>query len=319
MNLDAEQLSFFKKNGYLLVKGAMSKALCERAQDLLWQSLPEGTPLVRDDPSTHRGPFLDPHRSTEAMHIRDGFRWQVRDLGTHPDIIDLIYSEAIVSMAESLLGQGTLRQHKKGGVPMGSQGAAWPGGPVDPALGTEGARGIYCTLSPPDESEQSQPLHCHTDGHPFHLGVVGLIADSPPKGGAFTIWPGSHARLYPTFAMQYDQPRIPYYDHLPSYRGILHTPEYLAELERVEGDTAPLECHGEAGDIVFWHHRLAHAAGVNQTATMREAILADFWKTDLDECRAEPPHADMWHDWSPALREASGDYSDAFAETQRRA
>ena len=127
MNLDAEQLSFFKKNGYLLVKGAMSKALCERAQDLLWQSLPEGTPLVRDDPSTHRGPFLDPHRSTEAMHIRDGFRWQVRDLGTHPDIIDLIYSEAIVSMAESLLGQGTLRQHKKGGVPMGSQGAAVPG------------------------------------------------------------------------------------------------------------------------------------------------------------------------------------------------
>ena len=29
---------------------------------------------------------------------------------------------------------------------MGSFGPAWPGGPTDPALGNEGARGVYCTL-----------------------------------------------------------------------------------------------------------------------------------------------------------------------------
>jgi hypothetical protein len=28
-------------------------------------------------------------------------------------------------------------------------------------------------------------LNCHTDGHPFHLGVVGYIDDVPPGGGSF--------------------------------------------------------------------------------------------------------------------------------------
>ena len=319
MGLSTEQLAFFKNNGYLLVKGAMPIEHCDRARDLLWQSLPRPNHLDRDDIRTHRGPFTAAERSTDATHVRDGFRWQVRDLGTHPDVINLIYSDVIVAMAESLLGAGTLRQHKVDGVPMGSHGPAWPGGPVDPALGTEGARGIYCTLAPETEpAPDAKPkLGCHTDGHPFHLGVVGLLADSPPHGGAFTIWPGSHRRLYPTFALQYDQPRIPYYDHLPSFKGIVHTPAYLEEIARVQRDIKPLECHGEAGDIVFWHHRLAHAAGDNQTPIMREAILADFWKLDLDECRASPPHDDMWHDWSAELRDVDVSYTADFATTQR--
>ena len=48
-------------------------------------------------------------------------------------------------MAQQLLG-GQLRQAVVDGSPMGSHGPAWPGGPTDPALGNEGARGVYCTL-----------------------------------------------------------------------------------------------------------------------------------------------------------------------------
>ena len=51
-------------------------------------------------------------------------------------------------------------------------------------------------------------------------------------------------------------------------------------------DTRPVECIGRAGDIVFWHHRLAHMAGHNFTpGHLRQAILYDFATERLDELR----------------------------------
>ena len=66
---------------------------------------------------------------------------------------------------------------------MGQHGAAWPGGPVDPALDNEGARGIYATL--PYGDKEKEPDFCHSDGHPFNLSLVGLIDDVLPNGGSF--------------------------------------------------------------------------------------------------------------------------------------
>lgn len=198
---------------------------------------------------------------------------------------------------------------------MGTRGFAWPGGPVDPALGTEGARGIYCTL--PYEGEAPSYDGAHTDGHPFMLSMVGLIADSPPRGGAFQVWPGSHRRLYPTFWMQYDQARIPFYDHLPSYSGVLNPPAYHEELARILEDTEPVDCFGHAGDVVLWHHRLVHMAGENHSKVMRCAVLGDFARDDLDRLRLDPPQPDMWRDWSEAVRRSDGVYGKAFAAGQR--
>ena len=198
---------------------------------------------------------------------------------------------------------------------MGSRGPAWPGGPTDPASGTEGARGVYDTLPYGDKPREADA--CHTDGHPFQLGVVGLLDETPEGGGAFKVWPGSHARLYPTFRLRYDQPRIPYYDHLPNFKGIVHTPEYLAEIDVLNKQTKAVECYGRAGDIVFWHHRTAHMAGHNYSTTIRQAVLADFWKLSLDEDRASPPDGDMWRDWSAAVQNCDGRYSPEFAAAQR--
>jgi hypothetical protein len=208
-----------------------------------------------------------------------------------------------------------LRQAVVNGTPMGSRGPAWPGGPTDPADGTEGARGVYCTR--PYGDRPREPDACHTDGHPFQLGVVGLLDDVPEQGGAFKVWPRSHSRLFQTFKLRYDQPRIPYYDHLPSFKGIVHTDEYLAEIEYLNNKVTPVECWGGAGDIVFWHHRTAHMAGHNYSSVIRQAVLADFWKPDLDEYRMLPPTEDMWQDWSGAIRNSDGRYSDAFAASQR--
>ena len=314
MELNQEQISFFRTNGYLLVPGAMDLSLCATVRDLMWQALPDQIALRRDDPASHLGPFNEADTTDDPLHTRTGYRWLNRHLGVSQQVIDLIYSPTICAMAEQLLG-GPLRQAKPGGTPMGSRGAAWPGGPTDPALANEGARGVYCTL--PYGDKPMEPDACHTDGHPFQLGVVGLIDTTPPGGGAFKVWPKSHQRLYPTFKLRYDQPRIPYYDHLPSFSGIVHTQRYLAEIEALNQDTRAVECHGEAGDIVLWHHRTAHMAGHNYSDTIRQAVLADFWKLDLDRYRGEDPGGDPWRDWSPELQNASGHYSESFARAQR--
>ncbi len=314
MPLNPEQIGFFKTNGYLLVPQAMDPALCAQAREEMWTALPRDAQLDRDDAASHVGPFVDADRSEDSLHVRDGYRWLNRTLGVSQTVIDLIYSASICAMAEQLLG-GPLRQAQAGGVPMGSEGPVWPGGPTDPAQGTEGARGVYCTLPYGDKPREADA--CHTDGHPFMLGVVGLIDDTPRGGGAFKVWPRSHARLYPTFKLRYDQPRIPYYDHLPGFKGIVHTAEYLTEIDHLNADTEAVECYGKAGDIVFWHHRTAHMAGHNYSPVIRQAVLADFWKLALDEYRAAPADGDMWRDWSGAVQNCDGSYSPEFAASQR--
>ncbi|MEM7134849.1 MAG: phytanoyl-CoA dioxygenase family protein [Chloroflexota bacterium] len=313
--LTAEQVSFFKDNGYLLLHNILNTELCTQSRDRLWASLPPDSDLRRDDPASHVGPFSEKDTQVDPQHMRQGFRWQLREIGTDPLMINLVYSEKLTTIAEQLLGEGTLRRPVLNGIPMGTHGFAWPDGPVDPAHDVQGIRGIYCTL--PYGDRPQRPDHLHTDGHPFHFGMVGLIDDVPPHGGAFKIWPKSHKRLYPTFWMQYDQARIPYYEHLPSYKGLLHSPEYLAEIERINEDTKPVDCYGSAGDVVLWHHRTAHMAGHNHSSIIRQAVLGDFSKTDLDQTRMDPPQADMWRDWSEEMRNASGSYSDAFARGQR--
>ena len=304
-SLTAEQVGFFKSNGYLIVPAAMDPALCAAARDLMWSALPAGSSLEREDPATHVGPLPEAEWDTSSLHFRDAYRWQNRSAGVSGTVIDLIYSENISAMVRQLLG-GELRAVVKDGTPMGSRGPAWPGGPTDPALGTQGARGIYCTL--PYGDNKPTTGGCHTDGHPFQLGVVGLLDDTPADGGAFTVWPGSHARLFHTFKLRYDQ--------LPSLAGIVHTDEYLAELDKLQADTAPVPCWGKAGDIVFWHHRTAHMAGPNHSRIIRQAVLGDFWTSNFDALRAKPVSADMWEDWAEALGQSDGGYSEAFARTQ---
>ena len=314
-SLQAEQIAFFKENGYLLLAGAMDADLCGRARDCLWNSLPEDADIRRDAPATHVGPFSEKDTLLDPTNMRSGYRWQLRKTGTHQDLIDLVYSSALVGIAEQLLGENQLRRPTVNGVVMGSHGPAWPGGPVDPSLGTQGIRGIYGTL--PYQGDPPEIDRPHTDGQPFMLSLVGLIADSPPDGGAFKVWPGSHRRLYPTFWMQYDQARIPFYEHLPSYKGVLNPVEYHEELARILDDTEPVDCWGSAGDVVIWHHRLVHMAGPNHSSVIRQAVLGDFSKTDLDQTRMDPPQADMWRDWSATIRNSKHGYSQQYARAQR--
>ena len=315
MILTTDQISFFKDNGYLILPKILDVELCNKAKDLLWATLPKKSKIKRNDPLTHIGPFKEVDVEEDVTNLRFEYKWQVRFIGTEKLLIDLVFSETLQNIAEQLLGKNSLVLPKEGGKTMGSQGAAWPGGPVDPALNNEGIRGIYATL--PYGEKTREPDFCHTDGHPFNLSLVGLIDEVPLGGGAFKVWPGSHKRLYPTFQMQYDQPRIPFYKHLPTFKGLIQSPEYNEEIKLIMEDTDPVDCWGSVGDVVLWHHRLAHMAGHNYSNKIRQAVLCDFSKKDLDKSRAKPPQNNMWEDWSQELNKASGSFSDETARSQR--
>ncbi len=145
-------------------------------------------------------------------------------------------------------------------------------------------RGIYCTL--PYGDHPVPELTCHCDGHPFHLGVVGYIDRVEPKGGSFMVWPGSHRKFYYAHTSQYKREQTEEYERLR---------EYFNQQE-------PVDCYGEPGDIVFWHHRLGHMASPNTTSRIRQAVLYDYLKQDIEQTQEEPPQKDMWRDWSEEMR-----------------
>ena len=140
-------------------------------------------------------------------------------------------------------------------------------------------RGIHCRL--PEGNIACKPHTCHTDAHVFHLGVVGYIDDVPPNGGGFAVWAKSHQVFYHSHRTQHSNDR---------------TERYAKDLAACNL-RSPVDCHGQAGDIVFWHHRLAHAAGNNRSRQIRKAVLGDLGRTDLEHTKNEPRCEDMWRDW----------------------
>ena len=175
--LTDEQLAFFKVNGFLLLRGALDLELCALACDRLWAALPAGCGIRREDPQTHIGPFSEQDTELAERHHRRGYRWQLREIATEPLLTDLVYSALLCTVAEQLLGPGALRPPVIAGVPAGGNGFDWTDRPVDLAQEVTGVRGIYCTLPYGDRAEE--PDSPHIDGHPFHLGMVGLIDDVP--------------------------------------------------------------------------------------------------------------------------------------------
>lgn len=87
----------------------------------------------------------------------------------------------------------------------------------------------------------------------------------------------------------------------------------------------PIECCGEAGDVIWWHGRTLHSAGIHHGSTVRLAVPADFqqagrstipstrptWPADdsskvnglewfkdtLPFAKDAAPQEDMWASW----------------------
>ena len=268
--LTQQEIRLFKREGYLIKRGVMDPSLTVRARERMWAGAPPR--FMRDDPDTWIGPFSEDEKTTDSNNLRGGFSWKYREPGNEDWIIKMLVTNApIWGWAEQLLGVGEVvhPHHSEPG-----QGAPDP----------DQIRGIYGIL--PEGDLPERPTTCHADAGFFHLGIVGLIDHVPPRGGAFTVWPTSHRTLYHAFTSQYRHERAEGYD---------------AHIEHFNRQT-PVDCHGGPGDIVFWHHRLAHSSGHNRSRQIRKAVLYDFRKKDIEQTADEPPQKDMWRDWSEEVR-----------------
>jgi hypothetical protein len=260
MRLSTDEIRFFKDNGYLIKRNVLDPDLCARARDRLWEGAPPTR--KRDDPDTWIGPFTPEEENEDGSNHRKGFRWNFREPGSEDWMIQLLATDPKMwGMAEQFLGKGQVQE-------------------------PTGIRGIYCTLPYGDAPLKTK--ECHTDGHAFHVGAVGLIDTVPLNGGAFTVWPGSHRRFYFGADKCYNRSYTPQYD-----------------LDRKFFNTQPsVEGYGQAGDVIFWHHRMGHMAASNGSRQIRQAVLYDFRKLDLEQTQDEKPCADMWCDWSDEVKDA---------------
>jgi hypothetical protein len=146
-------------------------------------------------------------------------------------------------------------------------------------------RGIYCTL--PFGEFPAPAVKPHLDAYASHLGVLGYIDQVEPLGGGFTVWPQSHKMFYHAFESRY---------------GDKKSKDYVDIYEQIDSEIWPIEISGQAGDVVFWHHRLGHNASGNRSTRIRQAVFYDFVKHDLRRTRDLPPANNMWCDWSEPLR-----------------
>ena len=131
-------------------------------------------------------------------------------------------------------------------------------------LPPSGVRGIYTTL--PQESYEVSENRLHVDQHIFHLStvsyldrvVVGAVGDS---GSGQVATSGSATSL----ESMYENKQSNRYMEAKSFF-----------------ETQPsLECTGDAGDVVFWHHRLAHMAGPNTSPQPAFGCHIRFQETGL--------------------------------------
>ena len=289
---------FFCEHGFLVKRRLLDPDKMETSLDRIWTHLIAKVPvkkgstwtLSRDDASTWKdpqwaemsphpidGPFQGRH---PIAHLRRVVK--LHDLGNEDFILDLLPNDPCVrKVAESLLGP-------------------------DLRVSTR-IRGVYVVF--PSESvpeggleDQAGFLGPHTDQVCQQLNACGYLDDVNPRNGGFTIYPGSHKRMFQ--AHRYEANWSP----LKSFRDTL---------QDVAETIEPYEIVAEKGSVVFWHGRAVHSVGIHLGADIRWALFADFtqnrpvltddehkdvdqyeWFKDAKLFRSDVPVGDdMWRSW----------------------
>lgn len=230
------------EHGFLVKRGLVddSNAL-SGAVDLLWKNVPRGI-LCRDDPNT----WIDcPHEKWLEQYVDQVGRlhrgnWKMRSrgtngLGTQSFLVDQIANHpGIRTVASSMLGS-----------------------PIEFA---RRVRGVYAIFPKPPEEDWS--LGPHGDYMASQLSAMVFADDVPPHCGGFVVWPGSHTRLHQCW------------DYVHGSHITEENAKRFAQVrDQVLRDTVPVEFCGHAGDVVFWHPRLLHSAGINHSATEKSPVV----------------------------------------------
>ncbi|NKB70656.1 MAG: hypothetical protein GKR89_26600 [Candidatus Latescibacteria bacterium] len=240
---EAEKVQF-KEQGFLVKPNLLQPELIDRAVDVLWRHIDAD----RNDPSTW---------------VNAGPKGNL-PCSDHPDIVATLHDTPIYDHVEELAGKDRLTP---------------PGKPL--------CKMIY--PSGDSLADWRAPGRGHLDGYTvegvagtFTVGATVNISDIQPKGGGFTVWPGTHLRVADYFQ------RHSLLNGWEINRG--KVPE-LADLPE------PVECVGPPGTVVFWHHYMLHRAGVNCRGDIRMAFVSRFNFRNLREIMFDLPD-DLWGPWA---------------------
>ena len=302
----------------------------KRGEPSTWTPITEeeSTKLKAQKPLVGGDPYFS--GSGHRFTVRNGAEELMLDLGPR----------ALWIVAEQLLGQGTLVWpagldklgdavgpcfmcddavgglvshvgHEMGWPTRGTFSTEWElrlpkTGPV--WLNGQGTRWLYCTLPKITPVGSGYP-GAHSDGACYgrwRLQMSAYIDDVPPNSGGFTVWPGSHTRIWKEQWEAFQSGEKHTDKHLAVRRAGGYDDPVIAE---IKDDTQPFDCHGPAGTVVLWHTKILHIAGQNVSSDIiRQATIYGFLKTPAalpDSLVVDNTNGDIWRDWSDEVRTIS--------------
>ncbi|MCZ6869759.1 MAG: phytanoyl-CoA dioxygenase family protein [Gammaproteobacteria bacterium] len=296
------EMDFFMKNGFFVKKGLLDPLKLAPALDQIWAHLLERVPVLegsgwelsREDSATWMNPQwapMPPHPTSGPYQGRQpiehmGRIVKLHDVGDADYLLDLLPNDQSVrAVAEVLLGED-----------------------LRPSVRMRGVYAVFPTKDPADPSGKRRlsgaSLGPHTDQVCQQLNAAAYLDDVSPRSGGFTVYPGSHKRMFQ--AHEYESNWSP----LPSYHDVMN---------KVVEDIEPYELVAEKGSVIFWHGRTVHSAGIHTGSSIRWALFADFthnrevmsdeehrdlgqfeWFKDAKLFRDDWPVSvdDMWRNWS---------------------
>ncbi|QLH78198.1 phytanoyl-CoA dioxygenase family protein [Halosimplex rubrum] len=183
-------------------------------------------------------------------------------------------AEALFPAAEALVGEGVLAPP---GAGMQVALEFPDGDAADPAHGPKTVDGHLDGYAAFDENPEVTT---------FQLGAAVYFDDVPPRGGGFTVWPGSHrvaAEYFGDHALESVGGK-PTNSELPATG---EAPDEWDYDRRLHDQRDPYEVAGSAGTVVLWHGLLTHAAGINTGERVRMAGIERFAREDIDDVRRD--------------------------------
>mmetsp|Transcript_21955 Transcript_21955/g.39854 ORF Transcript_21955/g.39854 Transcript_21955/m.39854 type:complete len:392 (-) Transcript_21955:41-1216(-) len=240
------ELDFFRKFGFLVKKGLLSPPKLEVIMQSVWdeiEQIPSTGQLTRSKPES----WVDPGWETARLP------WSGPYKGRAPVF--------------RVKGQNELKLHA-----FGASEPLLDLVPHDTAVQSiaklllgenlkevQRTRGVYALFP---TKEGNKMLGPHIDKSAQQLNVCAYLDDIPARSGGFTVWPSSHSMIYPAMELESNfSPKA----------------EVFAEnLNQCLQRIVPMELVGSAGDVIFWHGRTVHSAGVHVGRSIRFAVFADF-------------------------------------------
>jgi len=273
LTMDSELIkSRFKRNGFVVIPNAIDKQKCSEIIDTIFE-------FISVDPEK---PSEWYNREPQYM-LSEGF---ISDpLSTHLNDVLTVS----IKFVEILVGNGNLKSisdipeepclHAGQTIFDQIQEVPKHNGVYEPILRYPEIGGRWESPTPHIDGTVGGMDFQDIDYLPFTIGATVYFQDIEPRGGGFTVWPGSHEIVSEYFSNN-------------SYSDYIESMGVLNDLKI----GPPFEISGSAGTLILWHPALAHAGSKNISPNIRFSGIQRL-STDMTPNHSEQILEDLWVDY----------------------